>query len=330
MRSLCFLLCCSCIATISPRALAQTQYRNLDAGRPGRIEDAESAARYSLDLDLAAFQVERLSGGTMRYRAEPKVTYGVLPFTELELRAPIVQITPPRSSSVTSVAGVAGLTIGMLHAFNLETTDVPALAFATEYSLPVGNLAPVRGSYLAKVLATKTTHAGRIHANAGFGTWTIGPASRPKSSCTVVTTGLIPYTVCDDGEPPIIIDVPCTVVPSVPGRLANVSARMCMPPPVDSSPAQTPTVGSRWFAGAGYDRSFPFRALLASGDLYAERLVGLYPSIDWTAELGLRAQLSPVLVASLGVGRHFAGVVRSTSFMIGASYEVATPPILGR
>jgi len=323
-------LCCSCIAAISSRAVAQTQYRNLDAGRPGRIEDAESAARYSLDLDLAAFQVERLSGGTMRYRAEPKVTYGVLPFTELELRAPIVQITPPQSSSSTSAAGMAGFAIGLLPPVHLETTNVPALAFATEYSLPVGNLAPVRGSYLAKVLATKTTYAGRIHANAGYGTWTFRPPSKAASSCTLVTSGLIPDTVCAGVEPPIIIDVPCTVVPSVPGRLATASARMCMPPPADSSPAPTPTVGNRWFAGVGYDRSFPFRALLVSGDLYAERLIGLYPSVDWTAELGIRAQLSPVLVASLGIGRHFAGVVRSTSFMIGASYEVATPPILGR
>jgi hypothetical protein len=331
VRPLTRLLCCSFLAAFAPLASAQTQYRNLDAGRPGRVEDAESAARYTLDLDVAAFQVERLAGGTMRYRAEPKLAYGVLPFTELELRAPIVQITPPSGTGGNSAAGIAGLTVGVLHSFNLETANVPALALATELSLPVGNLAPVRGSFFVKALATKTTQVGRFHMNGGYGTWTIRAPSSATDPCSSLVLRTPGDTTCGTyGGPPIIIDVPCRVIPSVPGRLASVSARMCMPPAPDSSPAPTPTVGDRWFGGIGFDHSFPFRSLLVSGDLFAERLIGLYPIVDWTAELGVRLQLSPVVVASAGVGRHFAGVVRSTSFMIGATYEVATPPLLGR
>ena len=74
----------------------QTQYHNLDSGRPGRVEDAEPASLYSLDVDFAAYQFEHLTGGTNRYRAEPKIGYGILPFTEVEVRAPLILVEPPR------------------------------------------------------------------------------------------------------------------------------------------------------------------------------------------------------------------------------------------
>jgi hypothetical protein len=315
----------------SRSANAQTQYRNLDAGRPGRVEDAEPEARYGLDIDLAAFQVERLVGGTMRYRAEPKLAYGILPFTELELRAPVLQITPPDASGGQSVAGMAGLSVGVLHALNLETTTIPALALAGEFLIPVGNLAPTRGAYMMKGVVTKTTSIGRFHANAGYGTWTIRPPSnRADASCGAFVLLAPGDTACGVSNPPVIFDLPCTKLPNVPGRLANLRAQMCQPPPTDSAPSQVPTLGNRWFVGAAFDRSFPFRSLLVSGDLFAERLIGLYPIVDWTGELGLRFQLSPVMVTHVGVARHFAGVVRSTSLSIGATYELATPPLLGR
>src|SRR4051812_47182244 len=79
-------------AAVAPPANAQAHYYNLDGGRPGRVEDAEPTALYSLDLDLAPLAVERLYGGTTRYRIEPKASYGVLPFTEVELRLPYVRV----------------------------------------------------------------------------------------------------------------------------------------------------------------------------------------------------------------------------------------------
>ena len=164
---------CVCAALIgaatASSVVAQTQYRNLDAGRPGRVEDAETSARYSLDVDLAPFQIERLVGGTTRYRAEPKVGYGILPFTELELRAPIVQVNPPSASGVRPVAGLAGLSIGVMRALNLETTSIPALALSGEVSLPIGSISATQTSFLLKALATRTTRIGRIHLNVGAG-----------------------------------------------------------------------------------------------------------------------------------------------------------------
>ena len=136
---------------------AQTQYHHLDGGRPVRVEGADPTARYALDVDVAPFQLERLSGGTIRYRAEPKVTYGALPFTEFELRVPLVQVNPPRASGTLSTSGIAGVSLGAKHAFNVETTRFPAFAIDAELSLPVGGLAAEKSSYVVKGLLSRTT-----------------------------------------------------------------------------------------------------------------------------------------------------------------------------
>jgi hypothetical protein len=46
-------------------------------------------------------------------------------------------------------------------------------------------------------------------------------------------------------------------------------------------------------------------------DVFAERFVGLFDIPDWTAEAGLRWQLSRTLTVDLGAGRRFSGVTRS-------------------
>ncbi len=324
------------VVALSRAGTARAQYRNLDAGRPGRVEDAEPTPRYALDIDLVPFQIERLTGGTTRYRAEPRLAYGILPFTDLEVRLPIVQVNPPSASGATSAAGLAGVSIGLLRALNIETTNMPAFALAAELSLPLGGLAPARGSYLAKALLTKTTSVGRFHLNGGLGTYairTVSSATSGSSGCSSLRILLPGDTTCNAG-PPIIIDVPCSVNPATSGTLA-ASSRMCAPPVTASLPsaAATPeprSAGNRWFAGAAFDHSFALRSTLLSADVFAERFVGLYANTDWTAEIGLRHQLTPLIVLDAGAGRHFAGTIRSTFVAIGATYELATPPFLGR
>ena len=325
------------VVALSRAGVARAQYRNLDAGRPGRVEDAEPTPRYALDIDLAPFQIERLAGGTTRYRAEPRLAYGILPFTDLEIRAPIVQVNPPSASGAISAAGLAGLSIGLLRALNIETTNMPAFALAAELSLPVGGLAPARGSYLAKALLTKTTGVGRFHLNAGYGTYAVRIASTGSSGssgCSSLRLSLPGDTTCGAG-PPIIIDAPCSLNPAPSAGFASGSSRRCAPPATETlaAPASTPelrSAGNHWFAGAAFDHSFALRSTLLSADVFAERFVGLYPNTDWTAEIGLRHQLTPLVVVDAGFGRHFAGTIPSTFVVIGATYELATPPFLGR
>jgi hypothetical protein len=330
-------------AAASPtRGAGQSHYYNLDGGRPTRVEDAEATALYSVDVDLAPFSVERLSGGTMRYRAEPKASYGVLPFTEIELRIPYVRVAPPAASGAPAVNGVAGVAIGALHSFNLETADVPAVALGAEISLPVGSLAPTRTSFLATLLATKTTGAGRLHFNAGAGTYAVQSATTTgDTSC--INSALSSLRILRAGDrcagPPIIVDTPCSLRPAG-GRGALSASAMCMPPtPSSGSSMSAPTqpqaqapaaFGPHWFAGLGVDHAFPLVSSLITADIFAEKFVGLYPLVDWTAEVGMRREVAPSLVVDAGVGWHFAGTIRSTKLVVGAMYEIATAPLIGR
>ena len=61
--------------------------------------------------------------------------------------------------------------------------------------------------------------------------------------------------------------------------------------------------------GLGADRAWGLKSLLLSADIYAEQLVGLYASTDWTGEVGIRQQVTPRLVFDLGAVRHFAGIL---------------------
>jgi hypothetical protein len=56
-------------------------------------------------------------------------------------------------------------------------------------------------------------------------------------------------------------------------------------------------------------------------DIALDRFVSLYPLDDWTAEIGVRRQVAPQLVADFGVGRRFAGTTQSTSVTAGLSFS---------
>jgi hypothetical protein len=82
----------------------------------------------------------------------------------------------------------------------------------------------------------------------------------------------------------------------------------------------TSSVGYRWVSGLGVDRAFPLASTLVTADVVAERFIGLYDSIDWSAELGVRRQLTPTVVVDFGVARHFAGVAMSSAITAGITY----------
>ncbi|MEN3336879.1 MAG: hypothetical protein V7647_555 [Acidobacteriota bacterium] len=147
--------CVSLVGLLVASGAQGQGYNNLAAGRPVRVEDAAPTPRYELDLQLLPVRFEQLGSGVRRWRTDPKVSFGVAPFTEIEVRAPILLIDA-RTPDVPVTSGLGGVAVGGLHAFGLETGRVPALAIAGEWLLPVGSLAARVGSYSAKLLATKT------------------------------------------------------------------------------------------------------------------------------------------------------------------------------
>ncbi|NUQ21471.1 MAG: hypothetical protein HOQ09_10970, partial [Gemmatimonadaceae bacterium] len=106
------------LALAMPAAIrAQTSYYNLDGSRPLRVEDVLPTERHALDVELAPLRYEHYPSGTQRLRLEPKLSYGVLPLTELEVRVPVVTIFPPRAAGARRTIGAAGVAVGALHAF---------------------------------------------------------------------------------------------------------------------------------------------------------------------------------------------------------------------
>jgi hypothetical protein len=319
------LLIVALLAAAGRPAAAQSEYYNLDAGRPGRVEDAEPTPLYSLDIDPSQLQFERLTGGTIRFRAEPRLAYGAFPFTELELRTPIVRVDPPRASGARATTGLGGVGLGFLHAFNVETPAIPALAISGEWLAPAGSLAGPVGSYSLKLLATKTTSVGRLHVNVAGGTYSVRLSQNvADTNCSTLLTVRIAGTPCGQ-LPGGVIDAPCSVTTTHGG-----ASRFCMPPveQIDStSNSATSLTGQHWFAGVGYDHAFPLASALLTADVFAERFVGLYSRADVSAEVGMKKQLTPIVVIDVGGAWHCLGVLRSFSLTIGASYELATTPL---
>jgi len=292
-------------------AAAQSAFYNLDSGRPTRVEDALPTPRGELEIQFLPIRAEWLGDGSQRQRLEPKIAYGLLPMTEIEMRVPFVRT---RGSDGTATTGVASAAIGALHAFNVETRW-PALALAGELVLPVSTLSAPTGSYALKALATKTFRFGRVELNAGGGTWSIrlpppGPVATPNQ--------------CGDpGQPPCLPpDLPCNVVPTP----DNGPAMSCAP---STAAFETIAAGTRratgphWTASLGVDHTLPLISTLFAASLSMDRFDGLYALTDWTAEAGVRTQISPQMVADLGVGRRFAGTTQSTTVLFGVSYALS-------
>src|ERR1044071_5516264 len=114
---------------LTVNAGAQASYRNLDAGFPVRVEDATVTERYALDLDFLNFRYDELSDLRTRFQYEPRVSYGILPRTEMWVRVPVFY----REKSLSPRGGVAGVGVGAMYHLNLETQPLPAVALASEF-----------------------------------------------------------------------------------------------------------------------------------------------------------------------------------------------------
>jgi hypothetical protein len=294
-------------------ARGQGDYYNRDAGRPSRVEDASATPRHELELQIAPVRFEKLGSGVGRWRLEPKLAWGIAPFTEVEVRSPFLVVMSPDSGAATRT-GSGGIAIGALHAFGLERERWPAVALSAEWLAPTGALSASVGSYLVKAIATKTFDVARAHVNIGYGTYStrLNVCAQPRPINIPAPPG------CPPG--PIPFDPPCDRIPD--------ATALCAAPALVQRREEdtfdvTRSVGMRWLAAFGVDRTFPLRSTLVSADVVAERFAGLFLSTDVSAELGMRHQLTPLFVVDLGVARHFNGLLRSNSISLGIGYGIS-------
>lgn len=158
-----------CIPLAAPRAAAQTDYYNTDAGRPITVEDASPVEFRAVELQLAPLRLERARGGAHAWGIEPGVAVGVLPRTHVELGFQVALGDHAGGDHAAGghATGLVGVELSALHALNVETS-IPALAVAAELLVPMGALAPDRAFPSVKAIATKTFPWARLHANAQY------------------------------------------------------------------------------------------------------------------------------------------------------------------
>ena len=148
------------------RVDAQTDYYNLDRGRPLRVEDAYPIERRAFEIQAAPLRVERAAGGVYHWSLEPEIAYGVLPRLQVEIGVPLSVI----DAAGARRTGVGGLDVSALYNLNVETS-LPAFGIGASALLPVGNLAPDDPFVSVTGLMTRTFTWARVHLN---GEYTVG------------------------------------------------------------------------------------------------------------------------------------------------------------
>lgn len=157
------------LAAASRAASAQTDYYNLDAGRPLRVEDARVIERHALELQLAPFRVRGARGEGTLLSLEPELAWGALPRTQFEIGFPVEQ----HRFGARHSTGLAGIHLAALYALNIESLTLPAFALGARAQLPIGSRAPASPYATVTGVATRTFPGVRVHVNASY---TAGPS----------------------------------------------------------------------------------------------------------------------------------------------------------
>lgn len=147
------------VALLAAPARAQIDYRNLDHGRPGAVEDAYPVERYG--FELTAGSGVHFSSGAERYRIVPGLAYGLFRGGEVAVHLPLAG----RFGSVGGPSGLAGIDLSLLMNLSVEKVGLPALAVRLLGSLPVGATAGEGAGVTLAGLATRSFGRNRIHAN---------------------------------------------------------------------------------------------------------------------------------------------------------------------
>lgn len=137
-------------------------HKNLDEGRPLRLEDAYPIASGELAVEAGAgFTLGRRSADRGVFAVE--ILYGAVP--NLQLGLGTTPSTDPRSIDEQTKSG--DLQIGALYNFNQETLTLPALGLKLTVNLPTG----VNSSGVdveVKGIVTKSVGRLSLHLNAAY------------------------------------------------------------------------------------------------------------------------------------------------------------------
>ncbi|MBI3802195.1 MAG: hypothetical protein HY282_00330 [Nitrospirae bacterium] len=159
------------LMSLSEPVYGQSDYRNLDPGRPISIEDAQPIEFRAFEFQLGLPRYIGHRGGGYSLSVEPGLTWGLIKDGEVGLEGEGVARHDGETKS-----GLAATEIHLLYNLNQESETLPAFAVRPEIFLPTG---PFGGDHLhagLKGIVSKTLGMNRFHLN---GAYTAGPTEAP-------------------------------------------------------------------------------------------------------------------------------------------------------
>jgi hypothetical protein len=150
------------VVLVAAPARAQIDYRNLDHGRPGAVEDAYPVERYGFEFSTGSRV--HLGSGAGRYRVVQGLAYGLFRGGEVAVHLPLAG----RFGSSGGPSGLAGADLSLLMNLSVEQVRLPALAVRLTGSLPTGAAAGEGTGVTLAGLATRSFGRNRIHVNASL------------------------------------------------------------------------------------------------------------------------------------------------------------------
>ena len=156
----------SLLVILSPpgRAVAQTDYRNLDDDRPTSVEDAYPIERWAFEL-IAPWRYERTRDGSSRHAFVPELAYGLFRNGHVGIKLPL----GGESIEGDRTWGLSGVRVFGLYNFNTDGIRWPALSLRADVSLPAGDLGGGGSRLAIKAILTRSFGRQRVHLNGSFG-----------------------------------------------------------------------------------------------------------------------------------------------------------------
>lgn len=158
------------VALASP-AWAQADYRNLDAGRPIAVEDAQPVEFRALEFQFTVPRFARARSGHWHYGFETEFKWGAFKDTQVGVTSETVVAREAGDTVFTS----REVQIHALYNFNQETRRMPAVAIRPELIIGTGGLGSQHEHGALKVIVSKTIRQNRLHFN---GSYTAGPTEQ--------------------------------------------------------------------------------------------------------------------------------------------------------
>ena len=142
-------------------AAAQIDYRNLDAHRPVRTEDAYPIERYAFELAVP-YGYENGLGGDAEHLVVPELAYGAFANAVVGVELPLAALRSPAGTDW----GFAGPRLFALYNFNTESPALPAFALRSDLALPIGDLGADDPQLTLTGIVTRSWGLTRLHLNA--------------------------------------------------------------------------------------------------------------------------------------------------------------------